>query len=68
MTHKDIKDKFDEIATIFCDGEIDIWFTNGKNCIRVRYTNGQEVIFSYNSKTDWTIETANNYWRRIQKG
>lgn len=60
MTHKDIFNKFKEIAKV-TDEEIDCWFTNGKGSVRVRFMDHQEVIFSYFSPNKWMIESRDLY-------
>lgn len=37
------------------------YFPSGKNTIRVRQTNGQEFIFSYNGPKAWKFETIDQY-------
>lgn len=48
--------------------EVEIWFINGKNSIRVKMINLQELIFTYNSKYDWRLETIDSYIKRTKGG
>lgn len=43
------------------------WFPNGKNSIRVRQSNGQDFIFTYNGKKDWCFETVRCFLERVRK-
>ncbi len=40
---------------------VEVWFAHGKNSVRVRQTNGQEFIFTYNGKDNWKFETRKSY-------
>lgn len=40
---------------------LDIWFPNGKNSIRVRMKNNSEIIFTCNGKDDWSLETVKHF-------
>ena len=43
------------------------WFPNGKHSVRIRTKNGEEFIFTYDSKNDWVLETSKRYVRRIKQ-
>ena len=63
MTHNDIieafKDRFpgsvEDIETIF---------QNGKNSIRVRFTNKNEFVFTYYDNSTWCLETVKHHLER----
>lgn len=42
------------------------WFPNGLNSIRVRLTNKEEFIFTYNSEKEWCYETVDSYIVRMK--
>lgn len=42
------------------------WFPNGLNSIRVRLTNKDEFIFTYNSDKNWCYETVDSYIVRMK--
>jgi hypothetical protein len=44
------------------------WFQNGKNSLRIRQTNGQEFIFTFNSHKDWKFETIDMFYQDKTKG
>jgi hypothetical protein len=50
------------------DEEIKCWFTNGKNSVRVRLRIGVDLIFTYDSKKNWKIETVDSWLddRRVE--
>ncbi len=55
------KDVFEVYKGMFDLGEIDIWFANGYNSVRVRYANAREVVFTYMSELDWRLESLNSH-------
>lgn len=63
MRHPDVKSLFDRMFdTRF--GEVEAWFPNGKNSIRVRMKHRcepYEFIFTYNSKNCWSLETVDMF-------
>lgn len=65
MTHNCVYDifekKFNKIA-----GQIEVWFPNGKNSIRIRLDDKNEYIFTFNSESDWSLETVNSYLKRVK--
>ncbi len=61
MVHEDVYKKFELYFPIFAGENVDTWFTNGKNCIRVRLKNGQSLIFSYGGKNEWRLETTKSF-------
>jgi len=51
--HKEILSKFKELCpTIICK----MWWKKGHNAIKIR-TDVSDVVFTYNDKDDWKIET-----------
>lgn len=46
----------------------DVWFANGKNSIRIRLKNKQELIFTCYGKNDWRLETLKCYIKLSKKG
>lgn len=42
------------------------WFPNGLNSIRVRFTNNEDFIFTYNNDKDWCYETVDSYIVRMK--
>ncbi len=61
MTHKEVFKWFELYFPIYAGDKIDTWFQNGKNSIRVRQTNGQEFIFTFNNHKDWKFETLGSF-------
>jgi len=49
MTHNEVFKWFELYFPFYAGDKIDTWFQNGKNSLRIRQTNGQEFIFTYNS-------------------
>lgn len=56
MTPKDVYKAFRDISRT-TDEDIEMWFPNGKDSIRVKLRNKQELIFTYDSPKYWRIET-----------
>ena len=65
MVHKDVmsvlKIKFEELYS-----QITAWFPSGKDCVRIRIANGQEIIFTYHSEKDWCLESVNSYISKMK--
>lgn len=68
MVHTDIYNWFALYFPNYVGERVDKWFPNGKNSIRVRQTNGQEFIFTYNSQKDWRFETINSFLSSVKGG
>ena len=63
MMSKDIYEWFKLYFPQFVE-HVEAWFPNGKNSVRVRQTNGQEFIFSYNGQRDWRFETVDSFLKK----
>lgn len=68
MVHTDVYKWFALYFPDYAGDRVDKWFPNGKNSIRVRQTNGQEFIFTYNSQKDWRLETVNSFLSSVKGG
>lgn len=68
MTHNDVYKWFELYFPAYSGDNVDVWFSNGKNSIRVRQTNGQEFIFTYNGKDDWKFETVKSFLNTMKGG
>lgn len=68
MVHTDVYKWFALYFPDYAGDKVDKWFPNGKNSIRVRQTNGQEFIFTYNSQKDWRLETVNSFLSSAKGG
>lgn len=68
MVHTDVYKWFALYFPDYAGDKVDKWFSNGKNSIRVRQTNGQEFIFTYNSQKDWRLETVNSFLSSAKGG
>ena len=44
-----------------------VWYPNGKNSIRIKESNGRELIFTYTNETDWRLETMKSFMRGMKK-
>lgn len=65
MLHKDVYGWF---AVIFPQytSKVETYFPCGKNCIRVRLRDHQEFVFTYESLTDWSLDTVDSFIRRLK--
>lgn len=61
MAHGDVYKWFELYFPQYAGENIEIWFPNDRNSIRVRQTNKQEFIFTYNGKDDWRFETIKSF-------
>lgn len=67
MIHRDIYKLFELYFPNYAGNKVDTWFPNGKNSIRIRQTNHQEFIFTYNSK-NWKFEMVDSSRSGIKGG
>lgn len=65
MTQKAVYEQFELYFPQFAE-HVETWFPNGKNSIRVRQTNGNDFIFTYNKKSDWSFETRDSFIKRLK--
>lgn len=65
MTQKDVYEQFKTIFPNYAE-KLDAWFPNGKNSVRIRLTDKQQFVFTYNKKHDWTFETVDSFVNRIK--
>ena len=68
MTHVKVYEQFKEQFPQYAD-RAEKWFPNGKNSIRIRMINGlylgnPDLIFSYNGKKNWRLETMEKIKRK----
>lgn len=68
MVHTDVYKWFALYFPNYAGGNVDKWFLNGRNSIRVRQTNGQEFIFTYNGQKDWRFETIDSFLNEAKGG
>lgn len=61
MVHEEVYKWFELYFPLYAGGNVEVWFPNGKNSVRIRQKNGQEFIFSYNGKDDWKFETRKSF-------
>lgn len=65
MLHKYVYEVFEKKFNKLAQ-QIDTWFPNGQNCIRIRLEDKNEYIFTFNSESDWSLETVNSYLKRVK--
>jgi len=52
---------------IFDESVIDTWFQNGYNSVRIRFTGGREIVFTYHSDTNWRLEPIETFIDSMKK-
>ena len=52
-------------SNINIQSSIDVWFPNGRSSIRIRFKNHYEIVYTYNSQNDWSVETVDSYMKRM---
>ena len=60
MTQRDVFKAFMEISRT-TEQDIEAWFPNGRDSVRVRLKNKKELIFTYDSPNYWRLETKGAY-------
>jgi hypothetical protein len=64
MIHSEVLKKFKELLNI---GDIDVYFPNGFNSIRIRLMTGSEIVFTYENDHKWCIETVTYHISKMTK-
>lgn len=65
MIHKEVYKQFEFYLPLFAQN-VEVWFPNGKNSIRVRQTDKREFIFTYDGQRRWIFETVENFLNRMK--
>ena len=66
MTHEEIFDLFKYQFSLL-DSKIEDWFPNGANSIRVRCFDRCDVVYTYQSPTNWRLETVESFVSDLEK-
>ncbi len=66
MNHKEVYEQFTNLFPTLAGEKVAVWFTNGKNSIRVRETDGREFIFSIVSKNEWMLESLEHFMKHMR--
>ena len=67
MLQKDVLEKFKELFPQYAE-QVEMWFPNGKNSIRVRTHERHDYVFTYHAKYCWSLETIDIYVDRMKGG
>lgn len=65
MLQKDVYEWFRLYFPQFAE-HVKTWYPNGKNSVRVRQSNGQDFIFTYNGEKDWRFETVESFIKGLK--
>ena len=66
MNHKEVYEQFTNLFPTLAGEKVAVWFTNGKNSIRVRETDGRELIFSIFGKYECMMESPEHFMKRMR--
>lgn len=66
MNHKEVYEQFAGLFPMFAGENATVWFSNGKNSIRIRETDGRELVFSIISKNEWMMESMEHFVKRMR--
>lgn len=66
MLHDDVYKQFKQKFPQFSK-QIIQWFPNGRNSIRVRRMDGQDFIFTYQGKQNYSLETVDSFIDRLKR-
>lgn len=66
MNHKEVYEQFTNLFPTLAGEKVAVWFTNGKNSIRIRETDGRELIFSIFGKNEWMMESLEHFMKRMR--
>jgi hypothetical protein len=65
MLHQKVFDVFKNKFAVIA-AQTETWFPNGKDSVRIRLTDKQEIIFTYHGEPGWSLETIDNYLIRMK--
>lgn len=51
-----------------CSKWVEEWFPNGKDSIRIRVTDGSDLVFTYHNGINWRFETVDSFINGLKKG
>jgi hypothetical protein len=67
MLHSELIKRYQGIFR-YSAQDVDVWFPNGKDSIRVRLKkNREEQIFTYKDEKTWQLETVTNFLKNIRR-
>lgn len=66
MTHSEVYKWFELYFPQYAGKNVETWFPNGKNSVRVRQINKAEFIFTYQNKENWKFETINSFIQHLK--
>ena len=61
MVHSKVYQIFERVLPLYAGEQVEIWFPNGKNSIRIRSVDKREFVFTYHDDKSWKFETLKNY-------
>lgn len=67
MSHKEVLEHFKKYFPQYAEN-MEQWFPNGKNSVRVRKQHMPDVVFTYNNIQDWRFETVDSYINSMRGG
>lgn len=65
MLHHNVLIKFN-LYFPHITSDVETWFPNGRNSIRIRLHDLREFIFTYNDEKDWCFETKESFIKRLK--
>lgn len=68
MSHSEVYKWFELYFPDYAGDKLDTWFQNGKNSIRIRQTNHQELVFTMQDKNNWKFETLESFMAGLRGG
>ena len=68
MTHDEVFNQYTRLFPNYAYDQVETWFQNGKNSIRIRLIDHRQFVFTIYGKKDWRFETLDSYIDRTMKG
>lgn len=65
MVHKEVLGMFGRMFPEYRE-KMEMFFPNGRNSVRVRFRNGEDYVFTYNSPKDWCFESLDSFIGRLR--
>lgn len=67
MSHKDVLEQFKKYFPQYAEN-MEQWFPNGRNSVRVRRPHMPDVVFTFHNPIDWRFETVDRYIESMRGG
>lgn len=65
MSHNEVYRAFCSLMPHY-EENVEVWFLNGKNSIRIRMNDKSEYVFTISNDGSWRFETLKNFLKELK--